>query len=287
MTFLVIDIETSGLPRTSGFARFYPPHDFKAYDGARIIEIASIEYDDGGREVSSVVTRVSPSGQWVMNPTSQLIHGIDPIDLVIGTVGVNHIKDMLDMLFQQLQRAFDRTSQGTPVMVGHNISFDWHVVAAEACRLGHFALFDLLCGVSWHCTMRETTQLCGLRRQNGSVKWPTLGELYMHLFDEQPSGAHSALGDVHATARCFFHLRFRPSPRVAQTAQSTFHDNVQTPRCHVEYRPSKPHGRVDLEDEKTMVVQGEPAKVKMNHAYRTTAAWPTLGVMRRRQRVLK
>jgi DNA polymerase III epsilon subunit-like protein len=202
-----MDVETCGLPFTAGFASFYPPHKVGYYTDARIIEIASVEYNDDGEEVSSIATRVSPSGIWTMNPTSQRIHGIHTKDLRMGTAGVTGTREAMVLLFEQLQSAFARTAHDIPVMVGHNVNFDWHVIAAEAYGARHFALFDMLCTIGWHCTMHTTTKLCGLLRPNGLAKWPTLGELYRHLFGEEPPDAHSAIGDVRSTARCFFQLR--------------------------------------------------------------------------------
>jgi len=38
------------------------------------------------------------------------------------------------------------------------------------------------------------------------VKFPTLEELHTVLFGENFQGAHDALADVRATAKCFFEL---------------------------------------------------------------------------------
>lgn len=209
MTYLVLDVETSGLPEPAGFARLYPPHEIRYYSGSRIIEIACIEYDENGRQLSQLSTRVCPEGPWTMNPEAQKIHGINKCDLADDIPGVVTSTVMLSMLQRLFENAHMRSDQESPIIVGHNVNFDWHVVSSEAFRLGNIALFEMLCQLHCHCTMRTTTELCGLMRSNGRAKWPTLTELHSHLFDEVPAKMHAALSDVQATARCFFWVEFK------------------------------------------------------------------------------
>ena len=204
--FFVLDVETSGLPTTPGFALLYPAYELGCYDTARVIELACLEYDALGNELSRVSTRVAPSGKWRMSPTAQKIHGVSSTELHAGLPGVVTISVALEMLACQLAPAFESTTI-PPIFVGHNIAFDWHVVAAEAYRDGHHILVNMLDSVLCHCTMHATTWMCGLLRRNGTAKWPTLGELHLHIFQEPIPHAHTALGDVHATARCFFALK--------------------------------------------------------------------------------
>ena len=217
MTYLVLDVETSGLPEPAGFARLYPPHEITYYSGSRIIEIACIEYDKNGRHLSQLSTRVCPEGPWSMNPEAQKVHGIDKCDLTADIPGVVTSTVMLSMLQQLLENAYMHSNKEHPMIVGHNVNFDWHVVSSEAFRVGNIALFEMLCQLHCHCTMQSTTKLCGLKRRNGRAKWPTLVELYSHLFDEVPAKMHAALSDVHATARCFFWVEFKKA--IEETAQ--------------------------------------------------------------------
>jgi DNA polymerase III subunit epsilon len=228
MTFIIIDVETSGLPIMRGFAKLHPPHDFNYYQNSRVIELAAIEYNEDAEILSCISTRVRPSGQWTMNPKSQQIHGIDESDLADGTGGVVDTQYALAQLQEQIEAAYARNPGVTPVVVGHNVSFDWHVLSAEAYRAGYFVLFELLCGLQWHCTMHANTRLCGLKRKNGLMKWPTLAELYRYIFHEELRDQHSALGDVRSTARCFFELMNRqsgqPSKPIEEQATDRFKD---------------------------------------------------------------
>ena len=56
--------------------------------------------------------------------------------------------------------------------------------------------------------MLSATDYCQLPGRYG-FKWPTLQELHSTLFNESFDGAHDALSDVRACARCFFELKFR------------------------------------------------------------------------------
>jgi len=54
--------------------------------------------------------------------------------------------------------------------------------------------------------MQAATNFCEIPGRYG-FKWPSLQELYGKLFDESFDGAHQALVDVRACARCFFELK--------------------------------------------------------------------------------
>jgi hypothetical protein len=52
--------------------------------------------------------------------------------------------------------------------------------------------------------MFKTTKLVGLKQEGSNrVKWPSLQELHVHLFDYEFSGTHDAMADVNATAACY------------------------------------------------------------------------------------
>ena len=56
------------------------------------------------------------------------------------------------------------------------------------------------------CTMQSATNHCRIPGPYG-YKWPKLDELHRKLFNEPLAGAHRALVDVRACARCYFELR--------------------------------------------------------------------------------
>jgi DNA polymerase III epsilon subunit-like protein len=91
------------------------------------------------------------------------------------------------------------------VVVAHNLQFDESVISAEFLRLGLKPPFGRKHRI---CTMIEATDFCRLPGSYG-YKWPTLGELYFELFDEETDEAHDAGADVVTCAKCFFELMKR------------------------------------------------------------------------------
>jgi DNA polymerase-3 subunit epsilon len=56
--------------------------------------------------------------------------------------------------------------------------------------------------------MDRATNFCALPGPYG-YKWPKLTELHQKLFNCSFDGAHDALADITATARCFWEMRKR------------------------------------------------------------------------------
>ena len=81
------------------------------------------------------------------------------------------------------------------------MNFDKNVWGAELFR------FDISLGdhLKEFCTMLSTVNYCRIRGKYG-FKWPKLEELHRKLFKKDFEDAHNALGDVRATANCFFEL---------------------------------------------------------------------------------
>ena len=87
-------------------------------------------------------------------------------------------------------------------LLAHNMNFDLPVTASEMYRLGLQATNK----PTKICTMQSTTDICRLTGPYGH-KWPTLQELHNFLFACDFEGAHDALDDVKAMAKCFFELK--------------------------------------------------------------------------------
>lgn len=91
----------------------------------------------------------------------------------------------------------------TFLLVAHNIQFDENVTGAEMIRLRMNAERKL----KRICTMQTSTAYCRLQPfRFGKYKWPTLQELHNKLFGCDFEGAHDAMDDVKATAKCLVEL---------------------------------------------------------------------------------
>lgn len=99
----------------------------------------------------------------------------------------------------------------TIVLVAHNMAFDLKVVSAEMIRIDMVA--ERM--VKKVCTMEASTYYCKLQPfRYGKFKWPSLSELHIKLFGCDFEGAHDAMDDVRATAKCLIELVKRQVIRI-------------------------------------------------------------------------
>jgi len=128
-----------------------------------------------------------------INPFALEVHGIS-VELcneygIPGHVATSVLDDLL---------------HEADLLVAHNVQFDKAVINTFLTRHNiDTKFFDQL---PTYCTMKESTEFCGLTTKNGRPKWPKLTELHQVLFEEGFAGTHDALDDVNATARCYYEL---------------------------------------------------------------------------------
>jgi DNA polymerase III epsilon subunit-like protein len=106
------------------------------------------------------------------------------------------------------------------VIVAHNIEFDKKMILVEAERNSKYILtrcphiymvFDPVYAKMFNieilCTMKKNVDTCSIYRVESSghrwKKYPTLSELYKHLFHELPENLHNSMVDVLACWRCY------------------------------------------------------------------------------------
>jgi len=187
--FLFFDCETTGLPLT----RHFSPDDVSGWP--HLVQIAWGIYDASGRAEETRCHIVRPEGFRIPADATR-IHGIS------HARAVQEGRPLAEVLGEFLEAA----ARPGIALVAHNLDYDFRVVGAELVRLGK-PLRLLECpGI---CTMKTTTDVCRLPRPGGGMgfKWPTLAELHDFLFGRSYEGAHDALRDLEACARCFFELR--------------------------------------------------------------------------------
>jgi hypothetical protein len=73
-------------------------------------------------------------------------------------------------------------------------------------------VYDDLFEIEHFCTMRAGVNICNIMtpRKNGNgmyKKWPTLLELYQHLFSQTPENLHNSMVDALVGLRCFLKIR--------------------------------------------------------------------------------
>lgn len=140
------------------------------------------------------------------------IHGIT------REFSVNNGVDILPVLFEFMSD-FEKAGK----ILGHNLEFDLKLLKAEIMRKIKYELyyFEKVCFEeylayihnfkSYICTMRETTDLCGIERTNRRgkyIKFPSLNELHFKLFETTPKNLHNALNDILVCLRCYYKYKY-------------------------------------------------------------------------------
>ena len=183
--YLFFDTETTGIPRNYKA----PASDLKNWP--RLVQMAWLLTDEEAHEVSCAEHIVKPEGFAIPKDAVQ-IHGITT-ELALRK-GVD-LQSVLTAVVADIKNA--------SLLIAHNIQFDEKIFGAELIRAGFPNVVE---SKDRRCTMQASTNFCRLPGPYG-YKWPTLQELYMKLFNESFEGAHQALVDVRACARCYFELK--------------------------------------------------------------------------------
>jgi DNA polymerase III epsilon subunit-like protein len=190
--YLIVDCETSGLPRN------WRAPVSEVANWPRAVQVAWALYDARQERVLAETRIVRPDG-FTIPADAVRVHGITTERAMAEGRAV---ADVLGALAEAASSA--------RVVVAHNAAFDASVLGAEYLRLGRQPPFT---AETMICTMRQSAEFCRIPGPYG-FKWPTLDELHAKLFGIGVAGAHDAGADVAACAACFFELVKRSVIRV-------------------------------------------------------------------------
>ncbi len=182
---LFFDTETTGVPLNYSL----PPTVVDNWP--RVVQLGFALYTEEGELLECYNMVIRPDG-WSISPEAEKVHGISLSRAEMEGIA---IADALQIFADAIAKA--------DLLVAHNLNFDYNVLAAEFIRAKKSAQKK-----PKMCTMLNTTSLLKLPgKRVGSYKWPKLEELHRWLFNGQTfDGAHDALSDVLATAKCYFEL---------------------------------------------------------------------------------
>jgi DNA polymerase III subunit epsilon len=185
--YLFFDTETTGVPRN------YKAPVTDVNNWPRLVQIAWVVADEHGNEMASVEYIIKPDG-FTIPKEAEKIHGISTEQALASGVD-------LILVLSEVAAAIAQAS----LIIAHNIAFDEKILGAEFLRAGQD---NVLNSKQRLCTMQASTNYCKISGPYG-YKWPTLEELHKKLFKTSVVGAHHALVDVQACARCYFELKQR------------------------------------------------------------------------------
>lgn len=183
--YLIVDTETAGLPKN------WKAPITDSDNWPRMVQLAWAMYDDQGQLIESVSYIIRPEG-FTIPASAAAVHGITT-ELALAE-GIE---------LSAVLKAFVDCLNRSQLIVAHNIDFDAKIIGAELYRLNSPAQ---LSSKPQLCTMQVSTDFCQIPGRYG-YKWPTLTELHDVLFATGFEGAHDAMNDVNACAKCFFALK--------------------------------------------------------------------------------
>jgi DNA polymerase III epsilon subunit-like protein len=182
--YLFFDTETNGLPKD------YKSPPSPTDNWPRVIQLAYALYDSNRNLIEDYVSLIKPDGWEIPLEKFWIDNGY--------STGKN---EELGVPFVTVSNGFVNAINQSQYMIAHNMDFDYKIVASEFMRYGIRADSK----PSKIRTMKSTTSFCALPGKYG-YKWPKLEELHEKIFGVKFDGAHDALEDVKACARCFFDL---------------------------------------------------------------------------------
>jgi DNA polymerase-3 subunit epsilon len=180
--FLVIDTETSGLPKN-----WELPYDVKN-NWPHVIQIAWIIFDKEGNEIKRENHYLKSSG-FKITKTAIKIHKIT----------LEFLKQRGKDRIRVMRKLASDVHKYNPLVIAHFVELDFHMVNSEFFKAGIESEFKDL---PLFCTMKASVKYV----KNPSFKYLKLNRFYKTLFNKRPENLHNALSDAELTAEIFFHL---------------------------------------------------------------------------------
>jgi len=197
---LFFDTETTDLPK------FKLPLNHQTQP--KILQIAALLISTEGEEITSYCEYVQ-IGDAPINKYALAAHGI-------SSEKANNEGVLPEEAFE---RFYEMSFNSSDALACHNFNFDIQLIKYLAHQISPYyddpteplIKLDEILELPYYCTMAKTTSYCKLPFPSGrkGFKFPKLEELHRLLFNEDFEGAHDALADVRATARCYYELKSR------------------------------------------------------------------------------
>lgn len=185
MKVLFIDTETTGLPkRKGGFDTYHDPQQVKYYNSSRLVQLSVLLYNVTDTEMifdSKYTCIIQPNGFDITNAD---FHGITNEIATNNGVPFNHAMSTLQTFLNQAN-----------VLVGFNVSFDYHIILSEMYRNGT--------PVNTRNRFETLKQVCVMKANGTGRMYPNLDTLYYKIFGRDRESIHNAERDAKDTAKIF------------------------------------------------------------------------------------
>jgi len=179
--YVVIDTETSGIPRYKGDDGKPIPAD--AEGQPRLAELAMVFLDENLAIEREIALYVRPDN-WKMDEGATAVNGLT--DEFLN----EHGKPITEVL-SEYQNAIEEGR----IVVAFGAQFDCKILRGELRRAGLDDMFDKTLNT---CLMRSC-QGQGIKKANGKGGWPGLADVCAHFGIEQEA-KHTGMADARAAA---------------------------------------------------------------------------------------
>jgi DNA polymerase-3 subunit alpha len=207
MKILVVDCEATGLPVSWD----KPASDVDNWP--RIIQIAFELFTETGETLVRRIALIRPDGwripdkEYFMEQGESEAEAIKKAKFWIDNGYETAISELAGEPLKPVLQEFTKLYDECDFMLCHNVSYDKNVISAELHR---YRVSIKKGPKPDFCTKLEGEEICKLPGKiPGKYKWPSLNELYNHLFGRDFEGSHDAGCDIQATKECYLEIMLR------------------------------------------------------------------------------
>jgi DNA polymerase-3 subunit alpha len=188
---MVLDVQTTGLPKKLGFRRYHRYDNLPVYQDARVIAVAMLFRNPAKEIEQKFYSVIKPRGEYVVSPDALRIHGMTKE--FIDAEGTS-LERLVDSVFPLLKR--------NRVVIGYNVMFDKAVLMSELYRSGMTDALNLFAWFSYVDVLWEALSRGVFLREEGELKRNYSLPAVHRVLVGQDFQQGNALENALATLRC-------------------------------------------------------------------------------------
>jgi DNA polymerase III epsilon subunit-like protein len=197
VNFLILDTETTGLPKTPAFGKYFIPNDLEKYNKSRILEVGFIIYDENFNIYYRYNNLRKPEnftfgpGPLCYEYGEKKGKEINDINLYMCENQGISIKNIFDDIIKMIEK-FKVNS-----ILAYNIRFDINVLLSEAYRINHYKMIHILETMNKYCIMDYGWKYMSQTYYNNATRGFKFSAetVYNKLYNNNEKETHRALDD--------------------------------------------------------------------------------------------